>query len=171
LGVLVAVLGALAAGAVVRTLLRDSAHGLGATWTASLATAAAVLGLATFGPNVWTQARGYLNEREANAKITPAAARAAGGGAFPAREEILQVVDDRIPKQDKVFLECRDPACGGGLNLWITFRLAPRIFTDSPQEADWVLLYNATARQAGLQESDLIDPVEIADRYVIARTR
>jgi hypothetical protein len=171
LGVLVAVLGALAAGAVVRTLLRDDARGLGASWPAALATAAAVLGLVAFGSSAWTQGRAYLNERKVNVDVTPAAARAAGGGPFPAREDILKVVDEQIPKDDTVFLECRDPACGGGLNLWITYRLAPRIFTGTPREADWVLLYNATPAQAGLRSSDLVDPVEIADRYVIARVR
>jgi hypothetical protein len=172
LALLLQVLSVLAAGAVIVVLLREAAERrVGAPLATALAALAAVWGMFAFGSDAWSFARGLVDARGDNASLPPEAIRGAGGAIFPAREDILKIVDDRIPKQDSVFLACRDPACGSGLNVWITFRLAPRIFTEAPGDADWVLLYNATLSDARLRRSDLVDPVVIADRYEIARLR
>ena len=172
MALLVQVLGVLAAGAVIVVLLREAAQRpIAAPLAAGLAALAAVWGMSAFGSDAWSFARGLVDVRGDNASLPPEAIRGAGGTKFPAREDILKIVDDRIPKQDSVFLVCRDPACGGGLNVWITFRLAPRIFTEAPRAADWLLLYNASLADARLRRSDLVDPVVIADRYEIARLR
>jgi hypothetical protein len=171
LALLVQVLGVLAAGAVLFVLLREAAERAVPSLAAALAALAAVWGMLAFDSDAWSFARGLVDGRGANASLPREAIRGAGGALFPAREDILRVVDDRIPKQDSVFLVCRDPTCGSGVNVWITFRLAPRIFMDSARDADWVLLYNATLADARLRRTDLVDPIVIADRFEIARLR
>jgi hypothetical protein len=162
----------LGAGAVIVVLLREAAQRpVAPPLAASLAALAAAWGMFTFGSDAWSFARGLVDSRSGLASLPPEVIRGAGGVPLGAREDILKVVDDRIPKQDSIFLVCRDPACSGGLNVWITYRLAPRIFTDSRRDADWVLLYNAVPSDAGLRRSELVDPVVIADRFQIARFR
>ena len=171
MALLIQVLAVLAAGAMLVVLLREASTRGVPSLAAALAALAAVWGMLVFGSDAWTFGRGLITARGSNDSLPRAAIRGAGGGIFPAREDILQVVDDRIPKQDSVFLVCRDPTCGGGVNYWITFRLAPRIFTDSPRGADWVFLYGATLADAGLRRSDLVDPLVIERRFEIARLR
>jgi hypothetical protein len=169
LSLLIQVLAALAAGAVLLVLLREAAQRGLPPYAAMLGALAAVWGILVFGSDAWTYARSLLNARDDNARLPPEVIRGAGGGIFQANENVLKAADDRIPKQDSVFLVCRDPSCGGGLNVWITYRLAPRIFTDSRRGADWVLLYNARPADGGLRRSELMDPLVLDDRFIIAR--
>jgi hypothetical protein len=84
-------------------------------------------------------------------RMTQVQRTTAGGHIFRNNNEpFLQWVDERVPRNDRVYLECGPhSACWGGLDEWITYRLLPRRFTDRPQEADWVLFYNADPAAAG----------------------
>jgi hypothetical protein len=160
------VLGVLVAAALVVAASRGAFR-----LPAAIVVIAAVLGILAFGNNAWSLARGQLQARGINRTLPRDTINNAGGAIFPAREDILKIVDQQIPRQAKVFLVCGDPACSGGLNTWITFRLGPRVFTDRLGQAEWVLLYNSTARAARIDPSDLVDPRDIADRFTIAGTR
>jgi hypothetical protein len=171
LAFLIQVLAVLSAGAAILVLLREANRRVAISAAAVFATLAAIWSILAFGNQAWNLGRTWMGQRADNVKLPEAAIKGAGGIAFPAREEILRIVDDKIPKQDTVFLVCKDPACAGALNVWITYRLTPRIFTETAKGADWVLLYNAAPADGGLRRGDLIDPVTIEPRYVFARLR
>jgi hypothetical protein len=161
---LLVVLGAFAAAAAIRTLTDQS------TWRASLTAVAVITGIGVLAGGVWPRARELVSQRAAYSKSTPEAHRAGVGATFGAREDVLQVADDRIPRRASVYLAC--PSCvGGPLQQWITFRLTPRPFRDDPDDAEWVLIYNSTAAKSGLRRTDLVDPVTVAPGYTIARMR
>lgn len=88
----------------------------------------------------WIFGRSLLLEHEANEQAPPGAIESAGGTIFPANEAFLAWADDRIPDEATVAYVC-PLSCGGGLNEWITYRLSPRRFVDTVEEADWLLFY------------------------------
>ena len=170
MGVLIAFLGVLAAVAVIVALVRESGGRTPAT-PAVIGAIAAVVGILAFSNLAYSTVRNQLRERSANAKLSEQTIKGGGGGAFPAREDILSVADSKMPRKAKVYLVCKDPGCAGALSTWITYRLGPRIFTDSPKDADYIFMYNATPADAKLTESDMRDAVRIEDRYAIVRTQ
>jgi hypothetical protein len=137
-------------------------------WHTSVAIFAATVGLFLFAGEAWNQSRALLSERSVTRKLPPEAVSGAGGGIFGAREDFLAWVDGRLPRRARVFLACRDPGCAGALPDWITFRLQPRRFVDRLQQADYVLIYNATARDAGLRPRDAKRAVTFAPRFQLA---
>lgn len=170
MGVLIASLGVLGAVAVIAALARESGGGTPTT-PAIIGAIAAVIGIIAFTNLGYSTVRAQLRDRSANAKLPEAAIKGAGGAAFPAREDILKIADEQMPRKSKVFLVCKDPGCAGALSTWITYRLGPRIFTDRREDAEYTFLYNAAPSDAGLTKSDLDGAVQIEDRYTIVRNR
>jgi hypothetical protein len=161
---LLVVLGVFAAAAAVRTLAERS------TWRVALTTVAAVAGVGLLATEIWPRTRDLVSQRATFVKSSPEEHRAAVGATFGAREDVLRVADDRIPRRASVYLAC--PTCAGGaLQQWITYRLTPRPFRDDPHDAEWVLIYNSTAAQSGLRRSDLVDRLTVAPGFTIARMR
>jgi hypothetical protein len=120
--------------------------------------------------DIWPHTRDLVSQRADFVKSTPDEHRAAVGATFGAREDVLRVADERIPRRASVYLGC--PACAGGaLQQWITYRLTPRPFRDDPRDAEWVLLYDSTPAQSGLRRADLADPLNVAPGFTIARLR
>jgi hypothetical protein len=156
-------LAVLAAAALVRTA---APHW---RWHTAVAVLAALFGLILFGDEAWNLTRNLLTERSANAKLAPQAVKGAGGVIFGAREDFLSWVDDRLPRRARVFLVCRDNACAGALPDWITYRLSPRRFVDRLQDADYVVVYNATVRDAGLSRADARGALRFAPRFLVAQ--
>lgn len=169
MALLIEVLAVIGVAVLVRGILQERSDALRLPLV--IAAVAGIVGILAFGNLAWTQARNELTQRKANAKLTPTELRSAGGGAFPAREDILARVDDLVPRRGKVYLACRDPACAGGLNTWITYRLGPRVFTDRREDADWTLLYNASYADAGIRPSDLTDVTKFGPKFVLGRNR
>jgi hypothetical protein len=102
----------------------------------------------SFWSGVWPQYKGLLDQGTANAARSRADVQGAGGTQFGAREDVLAWADARLPRRARVYLECRGfPNCGAaGFRQWLTFRLAPRRFTEQRALADWVLVYGAEPR-------------------------
>jgi hypothetical protein len=159
----VLVLGAFAAAAGVRLMTGT------VSWRVALATVAAVLGLVAIVSSGWSHARNILTQRGIDAKTTAAERRASVGQRFGAREDILRVVDEQIPRRAKVLLIC--PNCSAELGQWITYRLTPRRFTDGPEGAEWIFTYDSTPEKGDVEEDDLVDPRTIAPGFEIARLR
>lgn len=138
------VVGVLVLAALVRTVLGGDRRG-------SLGPAIAVVAIAAFGYAVFNQASGFsqalLREHAGNSQLSPEVSEGVGGTIFPANEPFLAFADDRLPTGETVVLHC-PRACGGGQNEWITYRLSPRRFVDTIDEADWVLFYGDGAQEA-----------------------
>src|SRR5947209_2238190 len=79
-----------------------------------------------------------------DARLSRAEALAVPGRAFGAREDVLAWAAALIPTHARVYLQCPQPgSCSNPLANWITYRLSPRVFTDSAADADWVLVYRS----------------------------
>lgn len=122
-----------------------------------------VLAAVVAGVVIWTDlvptVRGTLRAREGNAAVPREARDVVGGNIIGAREDVLSWVEAQVPKDARIYLDCGDPSqCGGGVNEWTTYRLAPRFFTDRPEQAGWVLFYGidpasaSYARTLGIRE-------------------
>ena len=165
MNLLVLILGVFAAAGVVRQLAPGRC-----TWTQSIGAFAAIVGLMALASGTWSNGHQLITERAGFARATEAQHRAGTGAAFGAREDVLQVADDTIPRRASVYLACQT-CVGNGLDEWITYRLTPRPFRDRAADADWVLIYNSTAAKSRLRESDLTDVRTIAPGFQIARVR
>lgn len=93
------------------------------------------------------------------------------GVAFGAREDFLSWAEQRIGSHEKVFLFCGFANCQEGHNLWLAYRFAPRRWTDSPKEADWLVFYSTTAAAAGISLERLNNVVSFAPGFQIAKLR
>jgi hypothetical protein len=161
LTLLVSVLGVLAAAAVVRGA-RSSVPLAGGV--AVVITVLAIVTFANEGPSLARK----LNTQYATDKDRPRAQlNNAGGAASNAREDFLAFAEQRIPSRARVWLVC-EPTCGG-MEQWVTWRLLPRPFVDSAEDADWVLMYNALPRDAGLRGAAACTAVRFDKRLYLAR--
>lgn len=103
-----------------------------------------------FWTGIWSTARGLMADHQHDSHLTRAQARALPGTAVGAREDVLAWADQLLPKHARVYLDCPQPTrCLNGLANWITYRLTPRVFTDLPSQADWILFYNTPQGLAG----------------------
>jgi hypothetical protein len=110
----------------------------------SLTTAILALAVAIGGAPFWLEgyaaSRRLLDEHSANEALTRGQANAAGGGIFPADEGFLAWVDARLPRNARIYMECT----GHCPAEWVTFRLSPRVFVNSPREAQYALFYDVS---------------------------
>ncbi len=111
---------------------------------------AALAGAAAFWIGVGPGAVGMVREHARDAHLNAAQAFARPGEGFGAREDVLAWADATLPRHGRVYLDCPQPErCSNGLANWIAYRLEPRVFTDTPAQATWVLLYRtASGRSA-----------------------
>jgi hypothetical protein len=159
--------GVLFVAAMARAVLARSVS-LGGAVTA----VAVVLGGLAFWAGVWPQARELVSDHAHNARLSREQALALPGTALPAtaapaREDVLAWADSVLPRRARVFLDCPQPApCTNPLANWITYRLEPRVFTDSASQAQWVLFYGTPARWLATTSV-----MEFAPGYAIGRLR
>jgi hypothetical protein len=160
---LLEVVGVLAAASVIRATL-PSATSL----RDGLTIVAVVLAGFALWSTIWPQARDLIDQHSADARLTRAQALALPGTVWGAHEDVLAWAATRLPRRATVYLECPQPEhCSNGLANWIAYRLAPRVFTDLPVQAQWILFYAtppselASPRVNGLQQ--------YAPGYAIAR--
>ncbi len=119
-----------------RLLPRRPAAVVVAGWLGALA------GAAAFWIGVGPGAVGMVHERAHDAHLTAAQALARPGEGLGARADVLAWADATLPRHGRVYLDCPQPAsCSNALANWIAYRLEPRVFTDTPAQATWVLLY------------------------------
>jgi hypothetical protein len=142
LTLLLSVLGVLAAAAVVRGTRAA------ASWAAGVAAVVTVLGVVAMSNDTLSTVKTFNRQYESNSKLPRSILNNAGGAASAAREDFMAYADQRIPRKATVFLQCT-PTCGG-MDQWVTWRLLPRVFVDRPQDAQWLLLYNAVPKDVGL---------------------
>jgi hypothetical protein len=155
--------GAISAALLVRVALTRSSSLLPA-----LACIAIVIGAVTFWSDVWPEARSLVRLHRADGHLTRAQAFAEPGQAFGADEPFLAWAARELPPRARVFLECPQPKpCSYGLPNWITYRLAPRVFTDYPTEAQWVLFYGTPTR--ALSSATFTVVARYAPGYVVGR--
>ncbi len=103
-----------------------------------------------FWTGVWATARGLVKQHEHDAGLSRAQALALPGTSMQAREDFLAWAARIVPKRATVYLDCPQPTrCLNGLANWISYRLTPRVFTDLPSQAQYVLFYNAPPSEAG----------------------
>ncbi|HWF74462.1 MAG TPA: hypothetical protein VG186_14025 [Solirubrobacteraceae bacterium] len=141
--VLLEVVGALAVAALVRGLLPGPAP-----LTAAVSVVAVVVAGFAFWSNAWPDARTLVDEHSRDARLSTEQALAVPGARWGARDDVLAWADAVLPRDANVFLECPQPSnCSNGLANWIAYRLEPRVFTDFPAQAQWILFY-ATPRSA-----------------------
>jgi hypothetical protein len=142
---LLSVLGVFAAAAAVRSARPAT------TWAAGIAAAVTVLGVIAVANQTVTAAKTYNAQYQANRALPRSTLDNAGGAPSAAREDFLAFADGRIPRTATVYLQCT-PTCGG-MDQWVTWRLLPRAFVDRPQDAQWLLLYNAVPKDVGLKST------------------
>jgi hypothetical protein len=160
LTLLVSVLGVLAAAAVVRGARPD------ASWALGVATVATIVGIVAIANDGLSAARTFGKQHDAYRTLQRSQLSAAGGAAMGAREDFLGWADARMPRRARVQLVCA-PTCGG-MEQWVTWRLLPRAFVDRARDADWILMYNATPRDAGLRGADARRAVRFDKRMYLA---
>jgi hypothetical protein len=139
---LLEVLGVLAVAAVIRAVTGFQSLRPGITVVVLVA------GATVFWTSIWPDAQDLVRNHSHDARLTPAQRLAVPGAQYGAQERVLAWADATLPRGARVFLECPAPTnCSGGLDNWIAYRLEPRVFTDYPQQAQWILFYN-TPRSA-----------------------
>lgn len=135
------------------------------TW---LVVASVAIGALAFWSNLFPQTRALIDEHGRDSRLTAEQALALPGTAYRAREDFLAWADARLPRRAAVFLYCPQPApCSNALANWITYRLQPRVFTDLPTQAQWVLFY-ATSPST-LRGAPLTWLVPYAPGFALAR--
>jgi len=145
LTLLLSVLGVLAASAAVRSARPAT------SWAAGVALAVTVLGVIAMSNQTVSTAKKLDRQYHANRALPRTVLNNAGGAPSAAREDFMAFADQRIPRTAKVFLQCT-PTCGG-MEQWVTWRLLPRVFVDRPQDAQWILMYNAVPKDVGLDST------------------
>jgi hypothetical protein len=128
------VIGVVVLAAALRALLPTPSIPL----TTAIAAFAIAVGGASFWLNGYSSARSLLDEHASDRQLTRGQANAAGGGIFPADEGFLAWADALLPRKARVFLECTGHCPGE----WVTFRLSPRVFVSSPEQAEYALFYD-----------------------------
>jgi hypothetical protein len=157
---LLEVLGVLAVAAVVRAVTG------GKSLRPGLTVVVLVAGAIVFWTSIWPDARDLVRGHSHDARLTPAQRLAVPGAQYGAQERVLAWADASLPPRARVFLECPQATnCSNGLANWIAYRLEPRVFTDYPQQAQWILFYN-TPRSA-LASLPLTAVKQYAPGYVI----
>jgi hypothetical protein len=155
------VLGVLFGAAVLR-------GALGAiSWAAGVATVAAVVGIIALANDGWSTAKRFQAQGETNRALPRSTLNNAGGAPMSANEAFLAWADSKIPRRGRVFLICT-PKCGG-MEQWVTWRLLPRPLVDSSKDADWILMYNALPRDAGLRGAAAQSVERFGKRLYVAR--
>ncbi len=134
----------------------------------ALAIVALVLGGFAFWRSAWTEGRGLIDQHSRDARLTREQALALPGTAYGAREDVLAWADVHLPRRARVFLECPQPTpCPNALANWITYRLQPRVFTDRPGQARWVLFYGTST--SALSGTRVMGLIEYASGFAIGR--
>ncbi len=160
---LLELVGALVLAAMIRGLLPGRVSLL-----SGLTVVAVALAGFAFWSNVWSVGRGFISQHAVDARLTAEQALAVPGGEYGAREDVLAWADGVLPRQARVFLDCQQPnPCQNALANWITYRLLPRVFTDFPWQAQWVLFYDTPP--GALESVKVSDEVVYKPGFAIAR--
>jgi hypothetical protein len=133
-----------------------------------LTAAGVVLAAIAFWGNVFPRAGSLIDDHNRDARLSREQALALPGRRWGAREDALAWADSVLPLNARVFLECPQPSpCTNALANWITYRLQPRVFTDYPNQAQWVLFYGTPT--GALSSPRLTGVIEYAPGFAIAR--
>lgn len=158
----------LLAGALLNTVrTRNSTHPLSAA--AALVLVAIVVVTASAASRVESVVRTFWNSRETPSLPNSHGLDLQSGVGFGAREDFLHWLDGRIPSHAKVYLYCGFPRCQEGHNQWLGYRFAPHRWTDTPEQADWLVFYSMTPRTAGITPESLINVDVFAPDFLIAQ--
>jgi hypothetical protein len=155
----------LAAAAVVSTMFVRKVNF--SSIASALAVMAVALGYITFGAHVWQTAKAFGIQYTTWRRLSPAQEEVAGTPT--AASPFVEWIRGRIRPNESFYI-VPSPYVDEAVRQWFTYRLLPHFETDRPADADLLIFYGTTPKQAGL--SKLVSgPVQKLDQMsLIART-
>jgi hypothetical protein len=138
---------------------------------AAVAVAGAVLVFASLSA-VWAEGHGLWQQRRSASKLSAADVLVSPGVGAGANVAFVEWLARELPPHARFYLVSgpnglRDPAT----YQWATYRLYPRVATDDPKKAQWVVFHATTPRDAGFNRSEFSRILRFDDKLLLGERR
>jgi len=141
-------------------------------WSAAAATVAVVVVAASvlFWGHLWDAAKAFDDASARNRAVPPEAAAVAGGVAVGVNVSFIEWARSQIAERDSYYLMPDDARANQAIYQWLSYQMLPRLSAENPEEADWLIFYDAYPRGT-YERADFGPPVHYNRGFAIARRR
>jgi hypothetical protein len=151
-----------------RTRVRGPRAGIRGALVAGVAAVLAFTALGT----LWSAGHGLWVQRRNASHLSPASVLVSPGAGAGANIAFVEWLDRTLPRHARFYLVsgpngARDPAT----YQWATYRLFPRVATDDPKKAQWIVFHATTVEGAGFKRSDFSRVLQFGDKLLLAERR
>ena len=159
---------------IIATVLVLSAlmEGRVSRWSAAAGTVAVVVVSAgvLFWGHLWDAAKAFDDAHAANKAVPKEAAAVAGGVAVGVNVAFVEWARRQIPEGDSYYLVPDAARANEAVYQWLTYQMFPRLVTERPEEADWLVIYGADPRGT-YDRAEFMQPVAYDPNFAISRRR